>query len=169
MRNLFPLALGMGLLLAGCTKTVDREPDGRLEMALADWFNESAVSGAILTQHTVFPYHFVVGAAALNDLGRHDLRVLAAYLKEHPGPLNVRRGQASQELYTARVVEVTRFLTEAGVPAQRIAIGDALPGGDGMPSERVVKILERSAAGPATRMTVTPLPYTGMAPSTGAP
>ncbi len=111
---------------------------------------DSAINQAIITQGTLFPYHFDPHAGTLNELGLHDLGVLAEYHKEHPGNLNLPRGRTSDDLYEKRVATVATILTKSGVRKDRITIVNALPGGEGMPSERVVVILENERAETST-------------------
>ena len=103
---------------------------------------DTAIVNAIVRQHTIFPYHFVQNSSELNGLGQRDLQVLAEHYREYPGQLNVRSGGASRDLYRARIETVMAFLRDADVDTAPIGIGDDLPGGDGMPSEQVVLILE---------------------------
>jgi len=129
-------------LLSGCYPEGSRsEQRRRVNAQLVNWPLNAAISNSIIRQHTLFPYHFVNGATVLNELGQHDLAVLAAHYKEYPGKMNIRRGDADEALYRARVKTVLEGLTEAGVEADRIQIADDLPGGEGIPSERVVNIL----------------------------
>jgi hypothetical protein len=109
---------------------------------------DSAINQAIVTQGTLFPYHFDPHAGTLNELGLHDLGVLAEYHKEHPGNLNLPRGLTSDDLYERRVAAVATILSKSGVSKDRITIVNALPGGEGMPSERVVVILENQLTEP---------------------
>ena len=101
------------------------------------------VNNAIVRQQTIFPYHFGPNSTDLNDLGRHDLRVLTAYYRQYPGKLNVRRSDGEDELYDARVQTVVKALADGGVEMDRVTIADERPRGDGMISERVVTILTR--------------------------
>lgn len=155
MKPWMRLAVGMlVVLITGCTVTgpaleertalearaAALEARAALNAWLVNTFEDAAIDNAIIVQYTLFPYHFVNNAAALNELGRHDLDVLAAHYKGHPGPLNVRQGGVPAELYEARVREVTWQLVMAGVDRDRITVADGLPGGDGMESERVLMI-----------------------------
>jgi hypothetical protein len=119
----------------------------------APWVGEAvrsaAVERAIVVQHTLYAYHFVEGAAELNALGAKDFAILAAHFREHAGELNVRRANAPAPLFDARVAEVTRALAKSGVPDGRVRVGDGLPGGDGVTSERVIEILSK----PSTPLT----------------
>jgi outer membrane protein OmpA-like peptidoglycan-associated protein len=64
-----------------------------------------------------------------------------AELQDYPVNLNVKQGDASDELYDARKKSVRTFLTAQGVDPARIALTDGLPGGDGMPSQQAVVFL----------------------------
>lgn len=46
-------------------------------------FSEESAHDAIIRRGTVFPYHFISGAPTLNELGEHDLDVLANHYKDH--------------------------------------------------------------------------------------
>lgn len=92
----------------------------------------------------MYPYHFVSDAEELNELGRRDLLVLAGHFRRHEGILNVRRGETPPELYEARLTHTIDELRKAGVDTDRMGIADGMPGGAGMPSTRVINIMERS-------------------------
>ncbi len=168
--------VGMAAALGGCAYSAG-DPDGAhrispdQEVAANEWMvnsiRDAAINQAIITQHTLFPYHFYPGRDTLNELGERDLAALAAYFRGHTGQLNIRRGDLSDEMYHARVATVRKRLTESGVDASRIAIADGLPGGPGMPSDQVVKILQRadtessSTAGPTVNMNISGTPTAG--------
>ncbi len=113
----------------------------RTDKSLVNAVHDQAVYNAIVTQHTFFPYHFISNGDALNELGQRDLGALADYYRQHPGDVIVRRGDATDELYDARVRHVLQGLQQAGVETDRVKVADALPPGAGMPGDRVVKIL----------------------------
>jgi len=145
--------VGITMALAGCTMdSGDADAAHRIsadQQQVADeWMvntiRDAAINNAIITQHTLFPYHFSPGRDALNELGERDLAALAAYYRGHAGDLNIRRGDATDDLYKARVGAVRKRLTESGVDATRIAISDSMASGPGMASTEVVKILERA-------------------------
>ena len=100
-----------------------------------------AVANGIIAQHTIYPYHFTNGTAQLTELGKRDLRVLANHYKTSSGQLSIRRAGASKELYAARVQAVMNFLGDDGVDVKQVTVSNALPGGDGMESERVLSVL----------------------------
>lgn len=130
-------------LLAGCEEeATEGKASKNLDVELVNTLNNIGVENAIITQHTLYPYHFVMDGEKLNDLGQRDFGVLAKHFTEHPGLLNVRRGEAGDALYEARVASVMAGLKEAGVETSRVSVSDAMPGGTGMPSERVVTILQ---------------------------
>lgn len=137
-----------GLLLLGfaaCaspTETRNPELEGRGARWSGDAVRNASLNNAIIAQHTLYPFHFVSGSAELNSLGQRDLNVLANHLVKSPGDVNVRRGDAPQALYEARVKAVLERLAAAGVQGGSVAVKDGLPGGDGMPSERVIVILK---------------------------
>ncbi|MCL5282305.1 MAG: hypothetical protein M1376_20660 [Planctomycetes bacterium] len=140
------------LLPAGCNeeqKTADANRK-KLDTELVNTVNNLQVENAIVTQHTLYPYHFVTGGAGLNDLGRRDLMVLARHYQENPGALNVRRGETDEALYKARVAQVQKRLKEAGVDVGRMTIADGMPGGPGMPSEAIVTVKPKVTGGSST-------------------
>lgn len=134
------------VVAAGCNMPEPRLQDrSRLNAWLLASVRDTAINQAIILQGAVHPYHFVSGAAVLNDLGKHDLNVLAAHYRRHPGALSIRRGNAATDLYEARVARVVKTLTRAGVEKGRVAICDTFPGGEGMTSERVLRVLENDS------------------------
>jgi hypothetical protein len=138
-------------LVSGCPEDARTAADRRLDTELVKTLNNIGVENAIITQHTLYPYHFVVDGEKLNDLGQRDFAVLARHFTEHPGLLNVRREEGiSPELYKARVAYVTSRLKDAGIDPARVSISDGMPGGPGLPSEQVVTVLQKSAE-PSTR------------------
>ncbi len=147
-RSILVLPCG-ALLLAGCggKRVHDDAPFGSSGAAMVQMLNNESVDNGILAQHTLFPHHFVVNAAKLNELGRRDLGVLARHFVTAPGQVNVRRGTASATLYEARVATVRQRMVEAGVDPERITITSDLPGGSGMPSDFVLYVLEAMTGG----------------------
>ncbi len=133
------------VLIGGCAGTVGEEGlDKRLlDEELANTLNDTAIRNAILSQHTLFPYHFINNSNRLNELGEFDLNVLANHFLKNPGQLNIRRDDAPEELYQARVSFVLERLEDAGVESEKITFSDGMPGGSGMPSEKILTILER--------------------------
>ena len=109
--------------LAGCATVPPQESyHGAKEMWVGDALRAASMHQAIIRQHTLYPYHFETGLPELNSLGRRDLEILADHFGEHGGQINLQRGDASFELYSARNQTVRTALAEAGVTDDRIAI-----------------------------------------------
>ncbi len=69
---------------------------------------------------------------------------MVAELQEYPVDLNVKRGDASEDLYAARKKTVRAYLSNHGVNTDLISLGDGTPGGDGMPSAHAIVVLVNS-------------------------
>lgn len=133
-------------MMSGCEEDARTGADKRFDKELVRTLNNVAVENAIITQHTLYPYHFVADGEMLNGLGQRDFAVLARHFAEHPGLLNIRQGEGtSPELYKTRVAAVTSRLKEAGIEPGRVSVTDGMPGGPGTRSERVVTILQKEA------------------------
>jgi len=130
------------VLMAGCYQSVQKSPERAINTELVNSLNDIAMENAIVSQHTLFGYHFIENAAELNELGQRDLTILARHFMENPGCLNIRHDNIPEDLYEARVSLVREKLKQAGVKTDRINISNDMPGGSGMASERVVTILE---------------------------
>jgi len=133
------------VLIGGCAGTVGEEGlDKRIfDRELVNTVNDTAIQYAIISQHTLFPYHFVNNSNRLNELGEFDLNVLANHFLKNPGQLNIRRDDTPEELYQTRVSFVLERLEDAGIESEKITFSDGMPGGSGMPSEKILTILER--------------------------
>lgn len=118
-----------------------------LNAAMIDLYRAEAIENAIVRQHTIYPYLFVQGSDELNDLGRRDLRVLARHFRKASGVLNVRRGDADEQLQAARIAAVRAVLDDHRVDPQRVTIADDQPGGDGLDAQSVLRILEQRRPG----------------------
>lgn len=148
--NVLVVCVACGLLMGCAEEATETKPTKNLDVELVNAVNNVGVENAIITQHTLYPYHFVVDGEKLNDLGLKDFAVLAKHFTEHPGVLNVRRAETRTELYEARVAYVMSKLKEAGVETNRVSVSDGMPGGPGMPAERVVTILQRESSRAST-------------------
>ena len=69
---------------------------------------------------------------------------MVAELQEYPVNLNVKQGDASDELYSERKKSVRTYLSEIGVNTDLISMADGTPGGDGTPSEHAIVVLVSS-------------------------
>jgi hypothetical protein len=136
--------LGCVAALSACQSTYPNGDEQReMNTASLNLLNKATVDQAIITQHTLYPYHFLDGSASLNELGERDLSVLAAHYAEHPGAINVYRGNASEALHRDRLQTVRQELAHAGVDLNRMTVGDGLPGGDGADASDAQKAIER--------------------------
>jgi hypothetical protein len=146
MRTLSAVLLCLALGTSACNSTSYSQegPTGIRNMWAGDHIRDASLREAVLSQRTLYPYHFVVGAAELNELGWRDMEMLAAHFALHGGELSVRRGDADEELYGERMRAVELALAAAGVEPGRVRLSDALPGGAGITAERMLEVLERS-------------------------
>jgi hypothetical protein len=150
--HVITMAALLCILTLGCEQNAKPGPDQRLvNRRLINSYNDTAIENAIISQHTLFPYHFIPNGAELNELGQRDIGVLAGHFMKHPGSLNIRRYDTAAELYEARVNTVRERLREAGINVESMNISDGMPGGSGMPSERVLTILEEKNQGTTTQ------------------
>ena len=144
------------ILTIGCQENMEESPNKHLiNTQLVNSYNDIAMQNAIVSQHTLFPYHFVTNGAELNELGQRDLAALTSHFIKHPGQLNIRRHISTADLYEARVNMVHERLQEAGIDMERISISDDMPGGSGVASERVLIILEQASGGASTTTSTT--------------
>ena len=134
--------LSIGILLMGCQENAAQGPDElAVNTRLVNSYNDTAVQNAIISQHTLYAYHFVQDGPELTELGERDLAVLARHLAVNGGDLNIRRHDTPAELYQARVSTVRERLREAGIDMERVRVSEGMPGGSGMASESVLVIL----------------------------
>lgn len=145
------VSMAIGSFLNGCSADKIDEHRPVLNVWLHNSIRDEAIRNAIITQRTLFPYHFVLDSADLNDLGRSELRVLASHFSNRIGEISVRRGKTPEPLYLARIENVIENLREFGVDTDRLKISDVPPGGDGMSSERVLEIILQGDAGSFTQ------------------
>jgi hypothetical protein len=139
MRRLYIPALVVLMTgLYGC-QTTKPEP-AEVNGAIVQSFGDMAIENAILRQQTLYAYHFEADGPEPNELGCRELALLGSHYKQRAGMLRVRQGDASTELYQARIDRVRELLSKQGVPPENVSITDGLPGGNGMPSEDVMKI-----------------------------
>jgi hypothetical protein len=138
-------------LIVGCQEEMAESPANQLvNSQLVNTYNDIAIQNAVVSQHILFPYHFVENGAELNELGQKDLAVLTGHFIKHPGHLNIRKRNTPGDLYDARVNLVRERLQQAGIAKERISISDDMPGGTGITSERVLVILENASGGIST-------------------
>ena len=128
----------------GCQEdpiSMDPQSDAALDISLAEALRSQPIKDAVIAHHVLYPYHFVHNAAELNELGLRDVSIMAEHFRDHPGAINIRRGETPQALYQARVEAVRQAMGKDNVDIKRIVIEDSLPAGDGMSSQQVLRIL----------------------------
>jgi hypothetical protein len=134
-----------GLVLAlacGCSGNPSGDEAAWVPGARQAFYRAEAVDNAVIREQTIYPHHFVEGRAELNELGRRAVNVLAEHYRGQEGTLNVRRGDAAQQLYAARCNAVLEALAAAGVEPKRMVLADGPPGGDGLSSRRLLIVLQ---------------------------
>ncbi len=139
--RLFALAL-TAVAIFGCTgvgRTDTLGPDhhGRANETMIRAAFDASVRQAVVTERTVYPYHFVDQAAELNMLGLSHVQRLATALRATPGTVNLPRGDVSVALYEQRVESLREALRHFDVDADAVEVIDDFPGGRGMPAARV--------------------------------
>src|SRR5215218_5485431 len=146
--RLLPLAAAAALA-AGCSsgpkpakeQNIVQVPPERtlneniVEMSFAQQIHDGAVAG-----RTIYPHHFVPDCGELNLIGERQLEALLPACVSGPLEINVMRGDVSDQIYAARLESVRARFIAAGVATDRIAFADKMPGGDGISSERVVRL-----------------------------
>jgi hypothetical protein len=135
------LITALCLALTGCSTLYGTEPWGANAPTAGELIRGASIDKALLVQRTLYPYHFVLDGSELNALGERDLMVLAAHFRKSPGQLRVHRGDAPPALHEARMRAVMAALAADGVDAAQMKLSEGFPGGDGLPSERVIVIL----------------------------
>ncbi|MBZ0172435.1 MAG: membrane lipoprotein lipid attachment site-containing protein [Phycisphaerales bacterium] len=94
------------------------------EWMLRTYFGNQVTNG-IVRQHTLYPHHFVDGAARLTERGERDLAVLARHYAEYEGGVLVMpRGGLPDELYERRLAAVRVGLARGGVEPALVEIDD---------------------------------------------
>ena len=137
-------------LLGGCNNAQTSEPNSidrsELNRAVLESYSDLAIQNAIITQSTLYPYHFVSNSARLNTLGKRDMGVLIRHFAENPGQLSVQQGSVSDQLYQDRRQVVYKALVAGGIAEKNIVITNDMPGGSGMLSNDVIKIVQEESA-----------------------
>jgi hypothetical protein len=149
VRGILMTTTCLGLFAAvGCENVPPPVHDERrpFNLWVVQSLDDESIANAVITQHTLYPYHFARGGTALNDLGKRDVRILARHFNEYAGELNMRRGRENDASYVARIAAVQAELGKHGVTADRVRVVDGMPGGDGVASDRAIEITSRSSA-----------------------
>jgi len=161
-RHLLRTSLMWALVLGlGCQSKPKEEPatvyvpsEGEINKWTVDTSFEHQVRNGAARGRTIYPHHFVIGDAALTLVGQRHFNALLPRSDVDQARISVPRGDASDALYQARLDGLRRRFIEAGYDEQRFALVDALPGGDGISSDRVILLAAQEAqdeGGPANR------------------
>ena len=161
-RHLLRTSLMAALVLAlGCQSKPKEEPasvyvpsEAEINKWTVDASLEQQVRNGAAKGRTIYPHHFVIGDAALTLVGQRHFNALLPRSDVDQARISVPRGDASDALYQARLAELRRRFIDAGYDEQRFALVDALPGGDGISSDRVILLAAQEAqddGGQATR------------------
>jgi len=110
-------------------------------------FDEQARRGGT-RERTLYPHHFVVDAAELNDLGRAQLSTMVEQLPERGGRIHLSPGAASSDLGKQRLQAVADQLKVLGVATERVSVAVGHPGGSGAAAVEVLDIREKIAGNP---------------------
>jgi hypothetical protein len=126
MKPLLILTIGLSLASLGAcgspsTTTRPNQLKGAHNMWVAEELRTRSIENGVTAERSVYEHHFVPGTSELNPLGLRDLELLARHFRSHGGSLEVRRGEASEDLYLARRVAVADELATAGIDPERIA------------------------------------------------
>ncbi len=88
---LFTILVCYAATVAGCStwmtgyyRPMQQSPEQRrlANATMVSWLFEDSITNGIVSQRTIFPYHFLADTAQLNELGERDLHVLATYYKD---------------------------------------------------------------------------------------
>ena len=149
--GLATLCLAM-LAPVGCSSEPKKDPDRR-ELAddkqyeldqqfVREPFTDQMRLG-VVRQRSMGEEHFLPGSSSLSPLGRRDLTILAEALRDDGGSIAIRRGQADDALYDARIGEVRRRLEATGIARARIVLNQAPAGGTGVATSAAFLIREK--------------------------
>ena len=143
--TMFVMSVLCVIFVLGCQEqqagpTVDTSGVNR---KIVDTYSDLAIQNAIISQHTLYPYHFVNNSAQLNGLGERDLSVLVQHFQDNPGRINVQQGSVDSVLYQSRAQTVYEKLLAGGIPDEKVRIATGMPGGEGIASNAVIEILEK--------------------------
>lgn len=98
------------------------------------------IENAVTRQHTIWSHHFVQGTTSLTPRAERDLGILRDhYLRHDGGVLTVRRGEAGDELFEARLATLEDWLEGEGVRLASVTVEHDLYTGDGKRSTRAAQ------------------------------
>ena len=151
-------------------ESADQVEHNRLSVRMA--FAENVYNG-IATERAVYPKDFFAGTADLNELGRQRVNMLIDASRDASGRIAVLRGDASDELFAARVSALRERLAEGGVNHEKVGVGEGLVGGETVSSDRAIlsytrmmaEYAPRPQSAPKGSFTITPADSNGSSSS----
>ena len=119
-RKAFAVVILMcAVLICACTP-VEKGPvtnavnKDQVNQTILGTYSDLAIQNAIITQHTLYPYHFVNNSADLNTIGQRDLSILIEHFQQNPGRLMIQQGSEDDLLYQSRGQLVYEKMLQAG-------------------------------------------------------
>jgi hypothetical protein len=104
-------------------ESMDTSANNRLMIKMA--ISENIYNG-IAAERTVYPKDFVASGASLNELGMRRVETLAEVWRDGAsGEISILRGDASDQLYDARLAAVRQQLADAGIDPARVSVTKA--------------------------------------------
>ena len=147
-KSFLAMSLAAAALLSGCAGKqgglADVEWNDQARRDTNAWmirtYQGQQVENAITRQHTIWAHHFVQGTTSLTPRAERDLGILRDhYLRHDGGVLTVRRGDASDELFEARLAVLDSWLSDEGVRMASVTVEHDLYTGDGKRSTRAAQ------------------------------
>ena len=112
-----------------------------------DHIRRASVEAAVIKESALYSHHFMTGSTKLTQIGSRDVDILSRHFLEAPGALVVKRGDASEELYEARLEAIKEKLLAAGVDSERFTVSDGHPGGRGTSTNKLIEVFEKESLG----------------------
>ncbi|MBI4558835.1 MAG: hypothetical protein HY706_14730, partial [Candidatus Hydrogenedentes bacterium] len=81
------------ILVTGCTMWPRLEQERLGNVSMVNMLFQESAENAVITERTIRPWHFISDTAVLNEVGEHDLEVLADHFKNHGGNLHMPQGR----------------------------------------------------------------------------
>jgi hypothetical protein len=144
MNRMLGVALGLGVLAAGCQQSEKRlnAPPHGVPEETADLQGTFVYmhDNALLADMTVSDYHFMPHRAGLTTLGKQRLDRLASLIEAYGGDIRFNTDLADEALVRSRTDAIVAYLGELGVDTRTHPIQRAMPGGAGMTATEAVLI-----------------------------
>jgi len=120
------------------------------------------VDNAMISDMTVWDYHFVPHTSELSGSGAERLERMAVYLDTYGGTVRYDTLIKDEALINERIAHVREFLKVAGADLGRVEVEAKLPGGQMFNGKEAVKVVTKGTAqpegGPASTTVIGPAP-----------